>query len=59
MEDSLIEQLISREIGQLFLFNNNARSQDFFPKRISENSIVLNLQGYYSQKACIKGVLRN
>lgn len=33
--------MISKEIGQLFVFNNNARSQEYFPKRISENSIFL------------------
>ena len=33
--------MISREIGQLFVFNNNAISPDYFPKRINENSIVL------------------
>ena len=30
--------MISREIGQLFVFNNNAISPDYFPKRINENS---------------------
>ena len=33
--------MISREIEQLFLYNNNARGQDYFPKRISENNILL------------------
>ena len=33
--------MISREIGQLFVFDNNAISPDYFPKRISENSILL------------------
>ena len=42
VEDSLKERLndFQRE-KKLSLFNNNARSQDYFPKRISENSIYL------------------
>ena len=32
--------MISRETEQPFFFNENARSQDYLPKSISENNIM-------------------
>ena len=53
-------EMISREIGRLFLFNNNARSQDYFPKRISETNIVLSkFTRILFTKSELKGCLKN
>ena len=42
VEDSLKERLNDFQRNRTtFLFNNNARSQDYSPKRISENNIML------------------